>query len=203
MATDSVLKKGSDGYGYKYTELADINAMIERKGESYYQYIETNEINGNDYLFTVKVDKDGNESKPIRGAMLVRGGLSGNKSNPVQDYGTSITYARRYSLLMAYGLATADDDANCFTLTEEEQKEAEAKAREEQLKQPINANMVNTLKSTAKRHKMPEAVLAGKYNKNTLEEITLSDWQSFTKDGKSFLDAWDEENGVVVDAGDK
>lgn len=196
MATDSVLKKGSEGYGYKYTELADINAMIERKGESYYQYIETNEMNGNDYIFTVKVDKEGKESRPIRGAMLIRGGLSGSKSNPVQDYGSSLTYARRYSLLMAYGLATADDDAECFTMTKEEKKAAEAKAREEQLKQPISEKMVSTLESLAKKHNMPEEVLAGKYTRSSFKEMTMGDWTDFTKNGESFLANWDEEHNA-------
>lgn len=104
------LSKSKPGYGYKYTELAQINELLEQKGESYYQYIETAE-NGRDYIMTVKVDKDGKESKPLRGCRIVEeGSLKGN-NNPAQQMGSAITYARRYSLFMAYGLATEDDDA--------------------------------------------------------------------------------------------
>jgi hypothetical protein len=36
--------------------------------------------------------------------------------NPAQDYGSALTYARRYSLLLAFGLATSDDDAATLTV---------------------------------------------------------------------------------------
>ncbi len=104
------LGKAKAGYGYKYTELAQINELLEQRGESYYQFTETAE-NGKDYIMTVKIDKDGKESAPIRGCYVVdEGALKGN-NNPAQQMGAAITYARRYSLLMAYGLATEDDDA--------------------------------------------------------------------------------------------
>lgn len=104
------LGKAKAGYGYKYTELAQINELLEQRGESYYQYTETAE-NGKDYIMTVKIDKDGKESEPVRGCYIVdEGALKGN-NNPAQQMGAAITYARRYSLLMAYGLATEDDDA--------------------------------------------------------------------------------------------
>ena len=63
---------------------------------------------------TVKVDENG-ESKPIRGCRVVQATLSG-KSNPAQEQGSALTYARRYSVLMAYGLCTSDDDAACMTV---------------------------------------------------------------------------------------
>ena len=96
----SRLNKNKKGYGYEYTDLAQINKLIEENGQSYYQFIDS--VDGNDYIWTVKVDEEGKESKPIRGCkVLESGALSGNKVNPVQQYGSALTYARRYSLLMA------------------------------------------------------------------------------------------------------
>ena len=105
---DTTLRKNAQGYGYKYTDLAEIHNYLEQKGWSYYQYIEV--IDGNDYVVTVKVDENGNESKPIRGCRVVQATLSG-KTNPAQEQGSALTYARRYSVLMAFGLATSDSDA--------------------------------------------------------------------------------------------
>ena len=113
--TTRVAKK-SQGYGYKYSDLATINKYIESIGETYFQYLEPYE-NGYDYIYTVRM-KDGKDMPPIRGVRIIEAKLSG-KSNPVQEYGSSLTYARRYSLLMAYGLATEDDDAERFTDAEE------------------------------------------------------------------------------------
>ena len=116
----SRLNKNKKGYGYEYTDLAQINKLIEENGQSYYQFIDS--VDGNDYIWTVKVDEEGKESKPIRGCkVLESGALSGNKVNPVQQYGSALTYARRYSLLMAYGLATTDDDAESLTVKPQEE----------------------------------------------------------------------------------
>lgn len=116
----SRLNKNKKGYGYEYTDLAQINKLIEENGQSYYQFIDS--VDGNDYIWTVKVDEEGKESKPIRGCkVLVPGSLPGNNVNPVQQYGSSLTYARRYSLLMAYGLATTDDDAESLTVKSQEE----------------------------------------------------------------------------------
>ena len=119
----STIAKKTEGYGYKYTELADINKYCEDNGIRYYQEIETSEINQKDYIITYLV-KD-NETTKHRGCQIVQAVLSGIK-NPVQEYGSSLTYSRRYSLLMALGLATEDDDGATFTEVKEvTQEEAE------------------------------------------------------------------------------
>ena len=41
----STIAKKTEGYGYKYTELADINKYCEENDIRYYQEIETSEIN--------------------------------------------------------------------------------------------------------------------------------------------------------------
>ena len=106
-----LIKKNAKGYGYTYTDLAEITKLLDENGISYYQYIEP--IDGVDYIVTVIKDAQGNE-KTVRGCRIVEAKLSG-KENPVQAYGASLTYCRRYSLLMAFGLATTDDDAECLT----------------------------------------------------------------------------------------
>ena len=107
-----LIKKNADGYGYKYTDLAQITKLLAENEISYYQEIET--TGDNDYIITVIMDKDGNEARRVRGCRIVNATLSG-KSNPAQEYGAALTYCRRYSLLMAFGLATTDDDAESLT----------------------------------------------------------------------------------------
>ena len=58
------IKKNAQGYGYKYTDLAEINNALEAMGVSYYQFTETE--NGVDYIFTVPII-DGEERPPRRG----------------------------------------------------------------------------------------------------------------------------------------
>lgn len=99
--------KGSQGYGYKYTDLSQINELLESENISYYQYIQR--IEGDDYIYTVPI-VDGKEGEPRQGVKVVGATLQGIK-NPAQEQGSAVTYARRYSLLMAFGLATTDDDA--------------------------------------------------------------------------------------------
>lgn len=122
-----VINKNAEGYGYKYTDLAEITKVLLENGYEYYQYIEP--VDGVDYIITV-IEKDGKLVKTARGCRVVEAKLSG-KSNPVQEYGSALTYCRRYSLLMAFGLATTDDDATaCNTNTEYiSQKEQEALRR--------------------------------------------------------------------------
>lgn len=143
------LKKNKEGYGYKYTELAEIHNYLEKNNCSYYQYIEP--IDGRDYIMTVPII-DGIEQKPRRGVQIVDAVLNGIK-NPAQEQGSATTYARRYSLLMAFGLATEDDDGASLTKKEINEK-----------------NEITTLKQ-AEAFVLP----FGKYKGSTLGDITCDD----------------------------
>lgn len=115
----NVVKKRTEGYGYKYTELSDLNKYCEENNIRYYQEIETNEINQKDYIITYLIDdKVGELIRKVRGCQIVEATLQGIK-NKVQEYGSSLTYCRRYSLLMALGLACEDDDAASLTIKKE------------------------------------------------------------------------------------
>ena len=115
---ETTLRKNANGYNYRYTDLAEIHSFLESKGWSYYQYIDV--IDGNDYIMTVCI-KDGKEEPPKRGCRVVEAVLKGT-TNPVQQYGASLTYCRRYSVLMAFGLACSDDDAACCTIPKADAK---------------------------------------------------------------------------------
>lgn len=128
---NTTIKKNSQGYGYKYSDLSEIHEWLESQGYTYYQYIEP--IDGNDYIYTVPI-VGGKELTARRGCKVVPASLSG-KSNPVQEMGASLTYSRRYSLLMAFGLATSDDDAACLTREEKSQESAKSVPSEKEMKE--------------------------------------------------------------------
>lgn len=114
--TAEVKTKTGNNYSYKYVDIAQIHEYLEANKMSYYQYIDR--IDGDDYIMTVKVI-NGEEKPALRGARVVDATLIG-VNNPAQQQGSALTYARRYSLLMAFGLATEDDDAQSLTVEKEE-----------------------------------------------------------------------------------
>jgi hypothetical protein len=104
----TTIRKNSQGYGYRYTDLAEIHRHMEEVDLRYYQEIETTD--GEDFVITTIHDTSNKVIRKCRGCRVVK--VSGK--NPAQDYGSALTYARRYSLLLAFGLATADDDAEAL-----------------------------------------------------------------------------------------
>ena len=103
----STVKKKSNGYNYKYAELAQIHEELEAQGITYYQYIDYDQNADADYIYTVIIKGD-KESSPRRGCRVIIGNEA--KMSAAQAQGSALTYARRYSLLMALGWATEDDD---------------------------------------------------------------------------------------------
>lgn len=124
---ETTVSKNKQGYGYKYTDLAQIHDYLESNGMRYIQYI--NRIEGEDYIFTKRYIDGKWDEEAIQGCKVVNATLSG-KSNPAQEHGSALTYARRYSLLMAFGLATDDDDAESLTAPKTINKTMEDSLRE-------------------------------------------------------------------------
>nr|DAS04589.1 MAG TPA: ERF superfamily protein [Caudoviricetes sp.] len=120
---NTILKKEKEGYGYKYTELSQINEYLNSIGIRYKHSMGTDEKG--DYIITTPII-EGKTLEPIRGCRIPEVVLSKN-NNPAQEYGAAVTYARRYSLLMAFGLATEDDDAECLSKRAEEPQKRQAR----------------------------------------------------------------------------
>ena len=104
----TTVKKTVNGYNYKYADLAAIHEQLEAQGITYYQYTEYCVEAGADYIYTVVRYGDDKESKPLRGCRVLYG--DGKMKSLAQEQGSGLTYARRYSLLMALGWASEDDD---------------------------------------------------------------------------------------------
>lgn len=104
--------KVGDKYSYKYVDIAQIHEYLESINAKYIQQVKR--IEGDDYIITKRCFNDKWEEEWLQGCKIVDATLVGVK-NPAQEQGSALTYARRYSLLMAFGLATEDDDANSLS----------------------------------------------------------------------------------------
>lgn len=103
--SEKIVKSATKAYGYNYASLSDI---VNQGNEL--PKMKTGSENGKEYVYYF--DKDLNEW--IRGAEIVipenivsRDGK--NKMNSAQLYGSALTYARRYTTLMALQLSCDDD----------------------------------------------------------------------------------------------
>lgn len=92
-----IIKNASKGYGYTYSNLADLaKAGIE------IPQMKTERIDGEEYVFA-KVDDEW-----IQGAKVVEMEMKG--MNAAQAYGSALTYARRYTVQLVMAIACDDDD---------------------------------------------------------------------------------------------
>lgn len=105
----TTVKKMTEGYGYKYSDLSTIHEEMERQGITYYQYTDYCVEANADYIYTVLI-VDGTEQAPRRGCRVIYG--DEKMKSAAQQQGSGLTYSRRYSLLMALGWATEDDDGD-------------------------------------------------------------------------------------------
>ena len=170
------LPKSKQGYGYKYTELSQINEYLESVGISYYQYVNTED--GDDFIYTVPII-NGEERTARRGCRVVNAPLSG-KSNPAQEQGSAITYARRYSLLMAFGLATEDDDAESLTRPAQSAQKPQ-QAPQKQQEEIITAKDAETLRGLFKSKGIDEAFALKLYKIEKLDGMKKSVYANMVK----------------------
>lgn len=77
---------------------------------------------------------------------------------------------------------------NAQKAAEDEKKTAQVAA------QTIGDVKVASLRKVCGSHIIPESVLAGRYGKNRLEEMTEADYRDFAQTGKAFLDGWDKDH---------
>ena len=162
---ETTVKKNTQGYGYKYADMSQIHNYLEDNNMKYYQEVET--IDGIDYILTYRYIDGKWEDKPKRGCRVVNAILSG-KSNPAQEQGSALTYARRYSLLLAFGLATEDDDGESLT-----RPQTINKTMEEALRQMIVNEGIDNEKVIA---------VLEKFNHKKLSELLETEAMDFRKE---------------------
>lgn len=159
----NLIKKNAKGYNYKYTDLAQVHELLEANGVEYYQYIDV--IDSEDYIMTVPI-VDGKELPPRRGCRVVQASLKGI-DNPAQEQGSALTYARRYSLMMCFGLCTVDDDAMAMSRTKDGKKIEDLS---------VNATNIEALKSACKEKNIPFEEVLEKAKVNKAEDLTVGVW---------------------------
>jgi hypothetical protein len=143
-----VIHKGTQGYGYSYSDLPAIfkviNPLLQKHGLGFIQCIDSED--GQNYLNTIIFHSESAEkiqSSTLIPAVALKG------MNDYQSFGSGITYYRRYALASMLGLVT-DKDTD---------------ASGEQTKQPINNDRFN---------KAIEAIKQGKAKKSDLEKFELT-----------------------------
>lgn len=167
-------KKGYD-YSYGYVDLAGIDKYLEEHKLAYDQEIEIvkNEVTGEivgQYIRTqrYKVKEDGSLEEwgtPKRGLPYNPSG-----SLNIQEVGSYTTYVRRYSLALAFGLATEDDDGKgAMSKKQQPVKATPAKATEKVV--GITDVQIKKIKENADNSIVQNALAY--YKKGAIEELSV------------------------------
>ena len=174
---ESNLKRNKDGYGYKYTDLAQIHEYLESNKMRYIQKVER--LDGDDYIFTKRYIDGKWEEEWLQGCRIVQAVLVG-KNNPAQEQGSALTYARRYSLLMAFGLACEDDDAQSLTKQTTELPKQKGWVNFEE---PISTDKVQAFKNWFESKNLGEFYINSvieEFGYKSIEEIKNKDLKKIT-----------------------
>ena len=102
------IHKGTQGYGYSYTDLPkifeSINPLMQKNGLGFTQLINT--IDGANYLKTIVFHSESGETIESNTFIPV---VQLSKMNEYQCFGSGVTYFRRYCLSSILGLVTDKD----------------------------------------------------------------------------------------------
>jgi hypothetical protein len=118
-----VIHKGTQGYGYSYSDLPAIfkviNPLLQKHGLGFIQCIDSED--GQNYLNTIIFHSESAEkiqSSTLIPAVALKG------MNDYQSFGSGITYYRRYALASMLGLVTdKDTDASGEQVKHEPKKQ--------------------------------------------------------------------------------
>lgn len=58
----------------------------------------------------------------------------------------------------------------------------------------ISTKQALVLKQMALKHQMPEEQIYGRYKRQSIEDMTISDWVDFSKSGEQMLEKWDKDH---------
>ena len=103
--------KDTKAYGYKYGDLKQVIEIIQKPlWNNDLDYIQ---ITINNKIKTSLINLSTGDILELNEFDLMGANVKG--ANEVQQFGAGITYLRRYALMLAFGLATEDDDAQAIT----------------------------------------------------------------------------------------
>lgn len=110
--------KKHGGLGYKYAELSQVLDMLQPILEREKKYItfdiRCDNTSGERHFFLTGALKDENNNVLLEShvPLLAVNGAAGSRMSPMQNLGSTITYARRYCLLNMFNLCAEDDDGS-------------------------------------------------------------------------------------------
>lgn len=159
---NKVITNKSRGYDFNYASLADI------VNEGYNLPVMKTETasNGKDYVYWLS-----GENYWIRGAEIIipespKNKFGKDKMNAAQLYGTALTYARRYTAMMALGLASEDDEA--VERGDDPQEEKKEETKQVKLATRTQVEKIKSLLNEEQIAKMLEY-----YKVKAIEELPL------------------------------